>query len=321
MNVKHGMALAGLALLMLFGFQNCSEFSLDDDVVYQESLNSLAFELDIKYLKSLLNTSELAYWNRNGQGDTVGISPIYGTAASVIVAVNRTATGKIASFQSNALEEECSITITGGKIIGARYASNINYSTVEMDIPASGDRMVLAASCGEVGGELILMVNGIAATAAPVQAGVQIDFSYLMKQMIVGGPILEAMGYNLKLSKAQLNVMSRYVAANQQIPNVVLDPALLRDTAPGTTLPNTFAAAKAVIDSKCLSCHGASSTYGVFANINGASSYIVRGNPEASPLYYRLIGSTGANGPKNMPQGGSISAAEVAAVAAWISSL
>jgi hypothetical protein len=48
---------------------------------------------------------------------------------------------------------------------------------------------------------------------------------------------------------------------------------------------------------------------------------IVPGDPENSKLYYRLAGSSGANGPKNMPSGGSLTVGEVEQIRAWIEGL
>jgi hypothetical protein len=39
-----------------------------------------------------------------------------------------------------------------------------------------------------------------------------------------------------------------------------------------------------------------------------AEGLVVAGDADNSPLFYRISGSSGPNGPKNMPSGGSISA-------------
>jgi hypothetical protein len=320
--------------ILLVSFQNCSDFALQDDVVYLESLSSMAAELDNKFLPSLIDSSDMAYWNPDGLGDSIKKNPILGKAGSIVIALDRTSQGKVASIDSGTMSEECSIQITGTVIRAYRYSSSTSYSYVDSNVPSMGTKMVLGVSCGEAATDLTLMVNGITQTASQVKVGTPVDFSYLSKLMNfanTSGVIDEVMAYSTQLSNAQLNVLSRYIAANQQIANVVLDPALLSDTSSGgggsgTVLPSAaFIAAKAVIDGKCLSCHASGSSYGAFANLTEASAVsrglVVKGNPNSSILYYRLIGSAGSGGTKNMPQGGSISAAEVQAVADWITGI
>jgi mono/diheme cytochrome c family protein len=332
-NKKHWLVLLAGVPLLIGGFQNCSDFALQDDVVYMESLSQMALTLDNKYLTGLLDSSDIAYWNPEGLGDSIKKNPILGKAGAIVVALDRTSAGKVVSFDSGTMSEECSIYIADGKIRAIRFSSASSYSYVEAGLPSLGTKMVLAASCGEAAADLTLMVNGITQTTAQVKVGTPVDFSYLSKAVVLGntaGKIDEVMVYSAQLNNGQLNVLSRYVAANQQISNVVIDPALLTDSSSGgsggATLPSpAFLAAKAVIDAKCLSCHGAGSTNGVFSNLTEAAAVsrdlVVKGNPNGSKLYFRLIGSAGATGPKNMPQGGSISAAEVQAVANWITGI
>lgn len=46
-----------------------------------------------------------------------------------------------------------------------------------------------------------------------------------------------------------------------------------------------------------------------------AAGLMVKGDPANSQIYYRLIGSTGGPGPKDMPQsGGALSASDIATI-------
>lgn len=334
MRMKRWTAVLVGTPLLLVSFQNCGDFALQDDVVYLESLSSMAAELDNTLLTPLLDSSEMAYWNSDGLGDSIKKNPILGKASAVVVALDRTSTGKVVAMHSGSMSEECSIYIDGTVIRGIRYSSATSYSYVETRVPSLGAKMVVGVSCGEAAADLTLMVNGITQVASQVKVGTPVDFSYLSKNVTEGntaGVIDEVMAYSVSLSKAQLNVLSRFIAANQQIANVVLDPALLSDNSSGgggtgTVLPSAaFIAAKAVIDAKCLSCHASGSSYGAFANLTESTALsrdlVKKGNPNGSILYYRLVGSAGTGGPKNMPQGGNISAAEVQAVADWIAGI
>lgn len=48
---------------------------------------------------------------------------------------------------------------------------------------------------------------------------------------------------------------------------------------------------------------------------------VLPGDPENSKIYYRLVGSAGSFGPKDMPVGGSLSPSELEQVRLWIENL
>lgn len=74
-----------------------------------------------------------------------------------------------------------------------------------------------------------------------------------------------------------------------------------------------------ILERSCASCHD-------YATLTDqqlvASGLIVPGDPENSPIYYRLINSAGARGSKNMPKSGAaLTKAEVAVLEDWIRSV
>lgn len=76
-----------------------------------------------------------------------------------------------------------------------------------------------------------------------------------------------------------------------------------------------FLEAREVLVTSCSSCH-------VWATQSEAemiaSGRIVPGDPENSPVYYRLIGSSGGLGPKDMPVGSNLSSSDRNAIKTWI---
>ncbi len=78
-----------------------------------------------------------------------------------------------------------------------------------------------------------------------------------------------------------------------------------------------FGAANTVFYNKCSSCHD---YHRLTTAQLIATGRVVAGSPESSPIYYRNQGSLGP-GLKNMPIGSTISAAELAAIYDWISSI
>lgn len=73
--------------------------------------------------------------------------------------------------------------------------------------------------------------------------------------------------------------------------------------------------ARAVIATHCAQCHD----YHTLSNSDlVGQGLVVAGDPENSQLYYRILGSDGSRGPKNMPQGGSMSQGDRDTIKAWI---
>ena len=87
-----------------------------------------------------------------------------------------------------------------------------------------------------------------------------------------------------------------------------------------TGSPN-YLIAKAAINSACLQCHGIWKQYTEQTFID--TGLVVRGDPDASKLYYRNQQVSTGPGPKNMPPSGNpaISSADLAAMQQWISAL
>lgn len=89
------------------------------------------------------------------------------------------------------------------------------------------------------------------------------------------------------------------------------------DGAPPDGSPE-FLAASEVFLNKCSGCHD----YHTLSETEFVSlGLAIPGDPENSEVYYRIIGSSGPNGTKNMPSVGSISAPEVAIISNWITGI
>jgi|FLYM01.1.fsa_nt_gi uncharacterized membrane protein len=84
----------------------------------------------------------------------------------------------------------------------------------------------------------------------------------------------------------------------------------------GDTDGSRFAQARQVLTQNCAACH---------AQFNApteayllSAGYFVPNNPEISVVYYRLTGSAGVQGPKDMPQGFSLSPSQLLLISDWI---
>lgn len=75
---------------------------------------------------------------------------------------------------------------------------------------------------------------------------------------------------------------------------------------------------KQVLSQTCSQCHN-------YHQLSEAElvqqGLVIRGDSFRSPLYYRINGSLGAYGPKNMPPTGAVSDSDITDFAAWIDNL
>ncbi len=92
------------------------------------------------------------------------------------------------------------------------------------------------------------------------------------------------------------------------------------DGGPNLTGTPEFIAAVTVMAAKCTSCH-----YHDYHTKTEQQlldqGLVVPGDPENSLIYYRLTGSAGPGGPKNMPQDVALTAGELATMVTWINSI
>lgn len=332
--------LAGLAVgaILVLSFQNCGDFALQDEIMLEQGLKISSEILDAQLLPGLLSSDSLGVWSKPDNPQFKN-SSLVGDQWSVVAAVDRSATGGLIAVNNSPGVQEGRISVIGGKIRATRASSGIGVSFEEYkesSLPSSGDKMVVAATFGSQASEIMLMVNGIVQTAPVIVAsGTPADFGPVSKNVSVNpssGQVYEYVVYAgdsaLKqggLSGKELNVMSRYLATNNLIANVILDPTLMR---PSTDVNAKFVAAKAYFDSKCVSCHSAGGTYPNLSGLTESKAlqegWVVKGSPNDSPLYYRLVGSLAPENPsrpKNMPQGSSNSASEIQVVADWINNI
>lgn len=80
-----------------------------------------------------------------------------------------------------------------------------------------------------------------------------------------------------------------------------------------------FLAARTIFAQNCANgCHG---FHGFSEAELIAQGLVIAGNPENSPIYYRIRGSSGSNGSKNMPPSGSLQAADLTAISTWIQNI
>lgn len=328
------LAMLGLALLSILAFQNCSDFSLQDQVLYDQAVLESKAYLDNLHLSDLisLKNQSLVRWYKKSDPGFYQVSTIFGSQWTIVAAVDRDVTGRIISVNTNVGEDDGYLTVVGGKLRAVRQGSGYTQYK-EVPLPTAGQQFVVAVSFGAAKGDINLMVNGILQQANVVNTGFAEDFLYIQKTIQTTGlaKVLEYMVYTGspeyltgKLNVAQLNVLSRYLGNSNMIPQVLFDPILFNEIDQGTGIEVNpkFTLAKQVLDAKCVSCHRGQE----YPNLSGLkesnairNGLVVPGNLAKSLVYNRLQGA-GYEG--TMPKAPmTLSASERQVIADWILSI
>ncbi|WP_413290523.1 c-type cytochrome [Bdellovibrio sp. HCB337] len=329
---KTGLILLILiASVLVLNFQNCGGGMAPlEGVVEQQSI----VDIDASSIPRLLSSSSYVY-RKTQNTETVNKTPALSETASAVLVFDRAATGTIYRFYASANTDEARISLeTNGMIRIWHISTGSHYAYADVPLPdaSAGNQVTVAASFGLATSSMKLLVNGMKQNLTLQKVGSPYDFSYVQKTVVLGaltgGTLWDVATFSQSISGLDLNVMSRSMANALQVYNVAFDSSLINDTGDDGGVSGDspeFLAAKAVIDNNCLGCHN-SSNNGDFRNLT-QSQYISKGlvvakNPGASKIYYRLTGAAAGPGPANMPQGAAaLSAADVAAVAAWINGL
>ncbi|QDK38356.1 cytochrome c [Bdellovibrio sp. NC01] len=322
---KHFFKITGLlsASVLILCFQNCSDMVVQDSVVYQSSLAEYASNIDNENLSTLLTTDRLAY---SGGGSVTKNALFMAERFSAVIAANKSATGTLLSINSGTGLDEGRVSVSSNKITAYHFSDASRYTSLTANVPSEGDKMVIAVSFGIQPKDITLLVNGVVQTGTITTTGVPTEFSYVDKTVTLGN-VLDAMVYsvpadeNLLLTPPQLNVMSRYIASENSIANVIYDPSLMnyQDDSTVVAPDPLLVAAKAVVDTNCTSCH--SNLVNLTLSKAISSGWVVKGSLSGSKLYSALKGAGVSGGRNDMPQGGQLSAADRQKIADWILSI
>lgn len=324
-----GAAAAGL---MVLSFQNCSDFALQEQVLSEADIFGSQNALDATNIPRLTSSQNLIRWYKPGQPSYVDkTSLFFADSISFVVAFPRTSTGVVLNVTSGSGVDDSRIQVGNGKILAVHQTSPGNYSYVETNLPSAAGDVVVAASFGISADSITLLVNGVLQTATVKKVGVPGEYAYVKRGVEGNNTALEYVIYGAvngevsTLSAAELNSMSRYVANNNMIANVIFDPSVVNNG--GTTetaVDPRFVAVKSMLDAKCTTCHNGSSGVSDYRNMTAAKAVsrnlVKQKDPLNSQLYFRLQGSMGS-GTKDMPRTGSVSAAEVQQMYDWIANL
>ena len=316
-------------------FQGCQgDITASKNSIDTQSQFDAITRADALGLPTLLSKTNIQLWKKNTVVVSSLNSAFIADGNTVVIAVKAGSSGQVYSLNSGADIEDSKIVIENGFVRAIHRTDINNYSVLSAPLPGINTKFIAAVSFGIKADDITLLVNGLVQTYPIVKTGAPLDYSLQLKQ-VTTSPSFDTDGevvvYVQTTSALNLNVMSRYIATTSQVANVVFDRSLMSALMPvgpgGGTGPSgspAFIAAKGVIDSKCISCHN-SSINTDFRNLTQdqfiQKNLVTPKDLGSSKIYYRLLGSLAGPGPANMPNQGSISAAEVKLIADWISGI
>lgn len=326
-------------------FQNCGQdLTPLKQSIQMSNMYGMQTTVDKEALPRLLSEKTMSFWEKN-KAVSFASTPLFADINSVILAVDKTATGPVYSMSSGAGFESAIVSVNNNLVRISHMTDSNNYSFIETKVPAgSGNNILIAASFGTDPADMSLLINGLKQYVAVSKVGNPGPFAYLQKTIEtfgVEGKTKEVMVYTKVISDLDLNVLSRYMAKNSSVSQVTFDPSLMplnpgegsiigitRPGGGGGTSTNgpspKFLAARTIIDTNCMGCHS-SANNGDFRNLSEAQfiqkGYATAKNLAASKIYYRLNGSKAGPGPADMPRGGALSVSDVDAIAAWINGI
>lgn len=309
--------------LIIASFQNCGKFTMFNSIAV-ENQNKLdadamaAKYFDTDFVPYLTNSDDLSYWSQKATvRKTTAL--MLGDEFTIIVAVDSDSQGVILSLNSGTGLEEARISIEGSVIRLSHITDSSNFSYLETSLPEKiGNQITIAAAFGASPGHISVQINGKRMIGKIETAGSPFSYSFLQKYWVSAfthGNLNELMLYSYKLRHTEMNVVSRMVAASSEVYYVSFNSYLDADEV-GEFASEKFKVARTIMNTQCVSCH---SNYARMSERNFIQKgYLSAGNPAGSKLYYRLIGSIAESEVKDMPLNGTISEADVQAIADWI---
>ncbi len=258
-------------------------------------------------------------------------SPLIGSAYSMIALVEGPVSGRLITINAGTVgTDERTVSVDGGFLTAKRQRTAGQSEELKTAFDGTLSRAtVVAVSFDDAPGRVLVQVDGRVARDTVEKTGDPEGSTSSSRYFTLGGTgsafkVAEVLVINEALSQAELNTVSRYVGERWGLKDIYFDPELFPIGGPGSTddLPP---AVRTIINNKCANCHSGAHTawYNFKADDFKKTGRVVPGNAIVSPVYYRLQVSDapGDLGAKDMPQGGSISAAESEAIKNWIQGL
>ncbi len=258
----------------------------------------------------------------NGLFFSSPLSNVIETSSFAIVAVLKpTSRGEIfRSHPSDMQNQAFDLSVDGQYVRGRFWNSPSDYYESKTALP-SGDAMIVAASFSGDATQISLSVNGslektvvsTGSTSPPNQVNRLFSLGPTLASSSI--EIKELYVFSRSLANNEIGAMVYVMGQKHGIP-VTLSPDLKAPSDGVVSDPN-FAPAQSIIAQKCASCH--SSWGNARATYYVSNGLVAKNSALTSKLYFRLTGSSGGSGPKNMPQSApGLTSAELSTIQKWI---
>ena len=298
-----------VAIMVVVSFQNCGgEFQPLDEFKYgSEYAKNIVEQADLQSYwdnmydyESLMVQSEILFDSRRDQPSAKFFAD---STTSFFVVTNRNSSASLSMTVDQ--DQVLKVTVQGTKVHLIHEGPAANYSEVSFTID-SNQPVVVSARAGKDPKNIMLMVNGEYKTFTIKNTGKPINFSFLENRIALSN-IQEALIFKRAMEPGEINVISRQIASEYQIPTRTSSnmPDYLAWSSESVYFPQV----RAMMKNSCFKCHNSwislsESGFTSASSYTGNIQLIKPKNLEESPIWHSLKGSVDNNpaGKRDMPK-------------------
>lgn len=324
--IEAKLTLPVLVASVVIGFQNCGgEFQPLDE-----------FKYGSEYARNVVEQTELqSYWDNLYDYDIlmakneiifdsrVNSSATYFFAentTSFFVVTNRRSPSSLSMIVDR--DQVLTITVQADSVRLVHEAPASNFSEVSFAINPN-QPVVIGARSGRDPKNILLMVNGEYRPLTIKQTGAPTNYSYLESKLSLTN-IQETLIFNRTLEPGEINVISRQIASQYNIPTKT--SSNMPDYLAWSNESAYFPQVRTIMRNSCFRCHTAwiSLSESGFTTASPYTKNIQLVKPkslEDSPLWHSMKGTVDNNtaGKRDMPKDlPGLSAEQLATIKAWI---
>lgn len=315
-----------IALVIVVSFQNCGGEmqSLDEfkygseyakNIVEQAELQS--YWDSIYNFDSLMNQNEIVFDSRRDQPSA---KFFVDSTTSFFVVTNRNTNSSLTMTVDQ--DQVLKITVQGSKVRLVHEGPAANFSEVTFSIDSSKP-VVVGARAGRDPKNIMLMVNGEYRTFTIQTTGTPVNYSFLENSLAMTN-IQEALIFKRAMEPGEINVISRQIASEYQIPTRT--SSNMPDYLAWSSESPYFPQVRALMKNTCFKCHSSwislsESGFTTASSYTGNIQLVKPKSLEESPIWHSLKGSVDNNAagkrdmPKDLP---GLSADQLNLIKTWI---
>lgn len=324
--IEEKWTLPLVAIVVVISFQNCGGElqSLDEFKYGSEYAKNIVEQAELQSYwdgvydyETLMNQNEIVF---DSHRDQPSAKFFVDSTTSFFVVTNRNSNSALSLTVD--MDQIIKITVQGSKVRLVHEGPAANYSEVSFSIDAN-QPIVVGARAGKDPKNIMLMVNGEYRTFTIQNTGTPVNFSFLENKISLTN-IQEALVFKRAMEPGEINVISRQIASEYQIPSRT--SSNMPDYLAWSTESVYFPQVRALMKNSCFKCHNSwislsESGFTTASSYTGNFQLVKPKNLEESPIWHSLKGSVDNNStarrdmPKDLP---GLTADQLNLIKTWI---